>query len=282
MLFSAVIKTKNGNTLEVDFPNNIYKLYEQLSVAGISQPPHRINLTETDDIRVKLSAESDIGKHLILTFNKQDTIADANLLAAVVSKAPPEIQDELEQSILYDQYASMREVINDIRQMRFNAGQFKETFYCPLVGSMDDEYDEPCEMDSMTLDSYSNAIEEAIEADSENDESDMAEFFNEDAGVKAKLISARWGVESQNGRLYGKIECSLREKLTEAETEVLREWISGQNSDGIGEHFEQQPIDTDEGDLYVSFWHSGKDYKVMTGDEFETYIEDRPFAIGGI
>ena len=61
---------------------------------------------------------------------------------------------------------------------------------------------------------------------------DMAEFFDEDDGVKAKLVSAKWGVETYRGRLFGRIECSLKEELTDAETEILTDWISGQNSDG--------------------------------------------------
>lgn len=84
------------------------------------------------------------------------------------------------------------------------------------------------------------------------------------------------------GRLFGKIECSLKEPLTDAETEILKEWIIGQNADGYGEHFEQQPIDTEDGDLYVSFWNSGDDYSIMTHDELDEYIEDQGMTMGGM
>ena len=60
----------------------------------------------------------------------------------------------------------------------------------------------------------------------------MAQFFHDDAGVKAKLVSAVWNVEGYRGQLYGKIECRFKEQLTEAEEEIFRKWISGQCSDG--------------------------------------------------
>ena len=111
---------------------------------------------------------------------------------------------------------------------------------------------------------------------------DMAEFFDKDDGVKAKLVSAKWGVETYRGRLFGRIECSLKEELTDAETEILTDWISGQNSDGYGEHFEQQPIDTEDGDLYVSFWNSGDNYSIMTHDELDAYIDNQGMTMGGM
>ena len=82
--------------------------------------------------------------------------------------------------------------------------------------------------------------------------------------------------------MFGKIECSLREALTDDETEILKDWISGQNSDGWGEGFEQRPIDTEDGDLYVSFWHSGSDYSIMSHDELDDYIDNQSLQIGGM
>ena len=110
----------------------------------------------------------------------------------------------------------------------------------------------------------------------------MAEYFDEDAGIKAKLVSAKWSVESYRGRLFGIIECSLKEPLTEAETGILTDWITGQNSDGYGEHFEQHPIQTEDGDLYVSFWNSGNNYSIMTHEELDDYIDRPSIEMGGM
>ena len=177
---------------------------------------------------------------------------------------------------------SMQEVTDDIKKMLYESGPVKAVFYCPLVGEVTDEEGFSSPVDGRFLKSYAWAIEEALEADTADDEMDMAEFFDEDDGVKAKLVSAKWGVETYRGRLFGRIECSLKEELTDAETEILTDWISGQNSDGYGEHFEQQPIDTEDGDLYVSFWNSGDNYSIMTRDELDEYIDNQGMTMGGM
>lgn len=135
---------------------------------------------------------------------------------------------------------------------------------------------------SSFLRDYAWAIEDAIEKDRRLDDQDMAQYFHEDAGLKDKLASMVWGVEVYRGELFGKIECSLKEEMTPAEEEILKDYITGQNSDGWGEHFEQQPIDTEDGDLYVSFWNCGDDYAIMTQDELDAYIESQGMKMGGM
>ena len=285
---SAIIQSKNGNTLVLDFPRSIYDLYEKLQSVGVCQSPHRIPLSDEDgdDVRVKLYSESELGKHLLLTLSDRNTLADANLIAFIVDNAREEIRPALEQNILRNQYGSMQEAVNAARQMLYDSGPVKAVFYCPLVGTLlekdedGDEYESP--VDGRFLRGYEWDISEALETDQATDESDMAEYFDEDAGIKAKLVSAKWSVESYRGRLFGKIECSLKEPLTDAETAILTDWITGQNSDGYGEHFEQHPIQTEDGDLYVSFWNCRDNYSIMTHDELDGYIDRPRMEMGGM
>ena len=94
---------------------------------------------------------------------------------------------------------------------------------------------------------------------------------------------ARWSVEEIGGVLYGRIDCRSAEAFTSEEIEAIKEGISGQNSDGFGEGFEQREISTDEGDLYVSFWHSGDDYFIHTQEEMDEYInQGNGLKIGGM
>ena len=70
-----------------------------------------------------------------------DTLPDlinANMLTLVIGAASEDIKEELEQNILYDQYDSMDEVINAVRQMTQDAGPVKAVFFCPLVGNIDE------------------------------------------------------------------------------------------------------------------------------------------------
>lgn len=104
------------------------------------QPPKQIPLSdnEDEDIGVKLFSESDFGRHLLLTLNEKNSIADANMLTLVIGAASEDIKEELEQNVLYDQYDSMNEVINAVRQMTQDAGPVKAVFFCPLVGNIDE------------------------------------------------------------------------------------------------------------------------------------------------
>lgn len=81
MKINAVIESRDGGTLVLDFPRSIYDVYEKLQSVGIKKSPHQTTLSdeEGDDVRVKLYSEDEIGKHLLLTLNKQNTLADANI-----------------------------------------------------------------------------------------------------------------------------------------------------------------------------------------------------------
>ena len=82
--------------------------------------------------------------------------------------------------------------------------------------------------------------------------------------------------------LYGTVSVYLTEPMTEEEESALREWISGQNSDGLGEGFEQQAIELDEYELYVSFWDSGKGYYIKNEAEMEDYLGISGQQMGGM
>ena len=232
-MITAIIRNKE-NTLVLDFPRSIYDLYEKLQSVGIMKSPKQIPLTdnEDEDIGVKLFSESDFGQHLLLTLHEKNTIADANMLTLVIGSASDDIKDELEQNILYDQYDTMDEVINAVRQMTQDAGPVKAVFFCPLVGNIDEGDGDMFTVGDSYLADSEDEINDALKEYTANDENDMAAYYNEDDGIKEKLTSAVWSVELHGGRLFGRIDCSLKEPLTTEETERLREWITGQCADG--------------------------------------------------
>ena len=162
------------------------------------------------------------------------------------------------------------------------AGPEKLTFYCPLTGQLDDgECDEYIDVGSGFLTAYQDQIERAIADEQPLEYGDMAQYLNSNAGVTPKPMSAVWTVEEMDGRLLGRIDCHLKEPLTAEEMTDLREEIIGQRSDGLGEGFEQRPISTDEGDLYVSYWQSGDEYFLCTEDELEEHLDPHQ-RMGGI
>ena len=282
-MITAIIRNKD-NALVLELPHSIYDIYEKLQSIGIMQPPKQIPLTdnEGEDIGVKLFSESDFGQHLLLTLNEKNSIADANMLTLVIRAASEDIQEELEQNILYDQYDSMDEVISGVRQMTQNAGPVKAVFFCPLVGNIDEGDGDMFTVGDSYLADSADEISDVLKEYTANDENDMTTYYNKDDGVSEKLTSAVWSVELHGGRLFGRIDCSLKEALTAEETEALRDWLTGQCSDGLGEGFEQQPIDTMDGELFVSFGNSGDDYAMMTESEFDDYRQQNEMQMGGM
>ena len=173
-MITAIIRNKE-NTLVLELPHSIYDIYEKLQSIGIMQPPKQIPLTdnEGEDIGVKLFSESDFGQHLLLTLNEKNTIADANMLTLVIGAASEDIKEELEQNILYDQYDSMDEVINAVRQMTQDAGPVKAAFFCPLVGNIDEGDGDMFTVGDSYLADSADEISDALNRYTANDENDM-------------------------------------------------------------------------------------------------------------
>ncbi len=148
----------------------------------------------------------------------------------------------------------------------------KLTFYCPLRFVR--EYDESdYEFDEEVLDEQeviptryaidcAKEINDFIQDYSEPEEEHrgLMVYFDDDPAVSEKVFSAIPSVKEINGELMGVFECQITEALTDNELRDLREFLSGQASDGWGESVEQRPIKTaDYGEIYVSFWNDGND-----------------------
>jgi hypothetical protein len=102
---------------------------------------------------------------------------------------------------------------------------------------------------------------------------DMIEYFRDDEPVRTKLQSMIWTSEIVNDCLYGRVDVEISEALTDEETEAVKDYICGQNSDGLGEGFEQHEIRVSyDEEIYVSFWHRGDDYWILDEDEFNAKV----------
>ena len=275
-LLNAIVEY-GDKTLVLEFPKESYHVSRELQRVGISKSSYDIHLIDNEDdpIRVKLYADSDIGNHLLRLFFKQDTLADVSTVCLVINKADEAIREELEQNLLNDQYSRIAELLRDIRDMTYQTGKVKTSFFCPLDGNIEDsEYGGTTPVGNLFLKSYEWDIREQLEMDQTFPEGEMAQFYENDDGIREKLVSAVWTVDEYKGKLYGRIDCRFKEELTVDETEIFKDWLLGQCSAGFGEHFEQQPIRTEDGDLFVSFWHPGKSYFLCAEDELDDCIEE--------
>lgn len=142
-------------------------------------------------------------------------------------------------------------------------------FVCPLHASIYpgeySDYNGPTELGG-SVSQFKKEILQAIENDKLPGEEarGLMTYYRpkEDNAVEQSIASKVWsyfptveviGKESSD-QLYGVIECHLKEALTNEELEVFKRILSEQLSSRWGEDFKQMPIDTDDGELYVSFW----------------------------
>ena len=283
-MINAIINHKD-KTAVIEFPLDLYPLYQSLTDVGFQGGPHRVKLTdnEGDDMRVKLYSESDFGNHLILLFNENDTLEDVHTVVGAITNAPDEVKEQLEEYILHDQLDSKEELYDLLTELKEANAPVVTTFYCPLSGQLNDgEYDDMTEVDGRFLRDYISEIEDALEREHSPD-FEIGNYITDHPTADAKIKMARWSVEEIGGVLYGRIDCRSAEAFTDEEIEAIKDGISGQNSDGFGEGFEQREIHTDDGDLYVSFWQSGNDYFVHTQSEMDEYInQGQGLKMGGM
>ena len=165
----------------------------------------------------------------------------------------------------------MKERRNDIIEKQ----EITLKLYSPLTGDFYkndvDEYgwnngvaDYPTLFSGVDMACYVDSIQKAVKQRSSDDGGNLMLYFDEERspGVKEKVLSAIPSVEIRGDELMGCTTVKLREPLTEPEMQDLQDYLKGQFSDGWGESFEQQEIQTSDGVLYVHFAEKRFDFEV--------------------
>jgi len=136
---------------------------------------------------------------------------------------------------------------------------------------------------------YAAELFEALE----NDDTDLADYADDYHGATyyKKLHKVTMSAEWYGKRLYGLATCEVDDDWTDEDTAQLKEYLSGQYSDGWGEGFEQREVysytetetseeydeEADEYyesewdvryDVYISFWQD-KNFRLMTEAELK-------------
>lgn len=148
-------------------------------------------------------------------------------------------------------------------------GLEKFCLFSPLIANLNMRGIAEGELYGSDLVQYLEIIEEAIERENcEGEEArGLMHYFDESREVAAKVVSAHPKVADVDGELYGVLECKIRDPLTEEEIKILKDFWTGQMSDGWGEGFEQQPLTVEDGEIYISFWSRKSFWSVMTERE---------------
>lgn len=131
-----------------------------------------------------------------------------------------------------------------------------------------DLYDERYKIPSIDAAEHMDAIELAILRDRDRMDKThgMAEYLSKPLGDKVEAIFP--SIKLFNDTLMCVTEVKLTEPLTLAELTTLKDWWSGQLSDGWGEGFEQREIRVGREELYIVPWTSDDSFFIDTEWEF--------------
>ena len=289
---NAII-SKGDKTAHVQLPVERKQLAGALSYLGANHTSDydlKYNEENKDGLKVSLECfgvvENAIAKALPVGFR----FHTLNESLTLMGNLPYQNRREVENTIKVDGLDSYEQLNRMLTEAYPQSVTTK--YYCPLTiqvhrrdfwGETDEEgYEE----DAMFAARHQKQIEEKMLEYMAYDECNMAEYFHGNNGVSEKLRSADWGFENRSGELYGCITVQTAGNLTLEEEQDLKDWITGQNSDGLGEGFEQQEIHFDGGYrggyMYVSFWNPGDDYFVDNETEFEERFNTQSMEMGGM
>ncbi len=264
----------NGEEIQQrELPCDFLSLKVNLYQMNIMRSPSEVSV---QDVQAEFVSRDPLGQKLIGLIRPDDTLADVDVAAHQIKAAPQPIQSTLGQMLMDDSFETIADIQNSRDRLREELCGARQCYYFPLACSMADENGEQYEADPAMLLSCTDKIQESLEWDQARDIDTMAMYFwcidhKTNKAIKDKLLTIRWGVEEIRGQLYGCVEVTSTAPLNAVERMAMREWISGQNSDGLGEGFEQRPIETDSGDIYVHFWNAGEEYFIATEDELDAY-----------
>ena len=289
---NAII-SRGDKTAHVQLPVERKQLAGALSYLGANHTSDydlRYNEENKDGLKVSLECfgvvENAIAKALPVGFR----FHTLNESLTLMGNLPYQNRREVENTIKVDGLDSYEQLNRMLTEAYPQSVTTK--YYCPLTiqvhsrdsyGDIDEDgYEEDAEFAAR----HEDLIRQKMLEYNASDEVNMAEYFHGNNGVSEKLRSAEWDFERRNGELYGCITVLTAGPLTEDEEQDLKDWISGQNSDGLGEGFEQQEIYFDGtrygGFMYVSLWNYGDDYYIDNETEFEDRLANQGMTMGGM
>ena len=269
-----VLVTNGDPSSIIGLPANRRELAEKLHSIGIEMPAEKIPCVGVSDpqIHVNLTGDTEMERMLISALTDRDTVGGLNGVLSRFYDLPMQNRQACEAETLEERVANLPRFCECLSRHLPNDIVVK--YYCPLkietlerneYGDLDDSLSD--ELDGRFADAYEDEIREKLRAYND-DGVNMAEYFYGSNGVVGKLKAVEWDVEAHGGELYGCIKATLTAPLTAEEESEFKDWICGQNSDGLGEGFEQQCIETSDGEMYVHFWSSDEDYFIDNETEF--------------
>lgn len=249
------------------------RLCRELERSGVIDPKN-FELCYIDQAPMEEIASS-------LSLEKED-IFMLNRLAAALEDIPLAEMEKLKAAIYLTETDTSEKFLALMKKVEqlddalrpLSTGPSTLRLYMPLTAEFTEDgydYEEPEHLEGRELYQYEEQIAKALEGYRMPEEAErgIMHWYHEEDSVNEKVRSVVFRLEERDFQLWGVAECQLLRGLTTKEMDTLKQYITGQASDGWGEGFEQRDIGVDEGVLNVHLWNS---------DEWSLQTEEERFS----
>ena len=129
---------------------------------------------------------------------------------------------------------------------------------------------------------YEDELADFIESYSSHIKSDrgLMEYYDKHDTVNAKVKGCHFEFEQMDRDVYGVAMLTLNASLTENELTTIKQYVTGQASDGLGEGLEQQDFELGGRDVNIHLWNSDNDWSLQTAEEMG--FAEQKMTMGGM
>lgn len=135
---------------------------------------------------------------------------------------------------------------------------------------------EPTELSNYKAIRYVDSINAALRREELPAEAErgLMHYYGKNDEVDRKVRKVTFAAEVRDQKLWGVAECQVVGELTPDELTELKEFVSGQASDGFGEGFEQRDIPVPDGhDIHAHLW-KWENWSIQTEQECFSLKQD--------
>ena len=128
---------------------------------------------------------------------------------------------------------------------------------------------EPTELSNYEAVRYVDSINAALRHEELPAEAErgLMHYYSKNDDIARKVRKVTFAAEVRDQKLWGVAECQVAGELTPEELTELKEFVSGQASDGFGEGFEQREISVPDGhEIYAHLWQ-WENWSIQTEQE---------------
>ena len=129
--------------------------------------------------------------------------------------------------------------------------------------------DEPTELSNYEAVRYVDSINAALRRENLPAEAErgLMHYYGKNDDIDRKVRKITFSAEVRDQKLWGVAECQAASELTPVELTELKEFVSGQASDGFGEGFEQREISVPDGhEIHAHLWQ-WENWSIQTEQE---------------